>query len=453
MWGRQGDQAVKMSGGVHGGVDFVMITRLLDCMTKGMPPDIDVSDAAAWNVPGPLSESSVAHGSMPVKFPDFTRGEWKTRRPTMAYNMNRRNWLRTISAAALGSHLGAQESDDLPLTQFEPRSALRVHQSKVPRFRYPLIDFHTHITFAAGMTDSDKITFTAHPADLLPTMDHKNIRIMVNLTCGFGNGLREAIRVLQKPHSDRFVVFTEPTWFKAASPDYPKFQADQIETANRDGARGLKVLKTLGLYLREQITQGKPVKVDDPRFDSMWEAVGAHKMPVAIHTSDPIGFFQPIDRFNERWEELHNHQDWSFYGKDFPSDRELQEARRRVMRHHPRTNFVCLHCADSEDLAYVSECLDSHTNMYVDIAARIGELGRQPRASRKFFDRYQDPQDEYFDYSTAKVPPQGRWRVSGLGLPDAVLIRSTAERRAPAKSLKNFSADGNKVRPSTVNHT
>jgi predicted TIM-barrel fold metal-dependent hydrolase len=213
--------------------------------------------------------------------------------------------------------------------------------------------------------------------------------------------------------------------------------------------------------LRERGSQ-KLVRIDHPRFDPMWDAVGSLKMPVAIHTSDPEAFFLPIDRFNERYEELHAHPDWSFHGKDYPSNRELQEARRSVMRRHPRTQFVCLHVANAEDLPYVSECLDSHPNMFVDIAARIGELGRQPRAARKFFDRYQDrivfgtdasagtstPQqtfgdalyeiyyrfleteDEYFDYAPAPVPPQGRWRISGLGLSEQVLRKVYAENAA-----------------------
>jgi predicted TIM-barrel fold metal-dependent hydrolase len=275
---------------------------------------------------------------------------------------------------------------------------------------------------------------------------------MVNLTGGSGEGLREAIQKLQTAHPGRFVVFTEPSWAKAPDAGYAKFQADQIEDAHRAGAKGLKVLKTLGLFLREK-GSGKLVRIDDPRFDPMWEAVGSLKMPVAIHTSDPEAFFLPIDRFNERWEELHNHPDWSFHGKDFPSNRELQEARRNVMRRHPRTQFVCLHVANSEDLRYVSECLDNHPNMNVDIAARIGELGRQPRMAAKFFDKYQDrivfgtdasagtstPQqtfgdalyeiyfrfleteDEYFDYAPAPVPPQGRWRIYGLGLKEQIL--------------------------------
>lgn len=298
------------------------------------------------------------------------------------------------------------------------------------------------------------MTFNATPGELLPVMDRKNIQVLVNLTGGYARGLHEAIQTLQESHPDRFMVFTEPWWSKIQDPQYPKFQADQIEAARKAGARGIKILKILGLYLREHVTDGKLVHIDDRRFDPMWEVAGALNMPIAIHISDPEAFFLPVDRFNERWEELHAHPDWSFNGKDSPSNRELQEARRRVMKRHPRTQFVCLHVADSEDLDYVSECMDTHPNMKVDIAARTGELGRQPRASRKFFDKYQDrilfgtdavpkgyetPQqvfvdalyeiyyrfleteDEYFDYAPAKIPPQGRWRISGLGLPDSIL--------------------------------
>ena len=375
--------------------------------------------------------------------------------------MNRRDLMKMFPAVAASSQVAsAQEkkksstATGLPLEQFEPKSMLHAKETHVARSRYPVIDFHTHITWSGELTGADKVTFSAMPADILPVMDRKNIRTMVDLTGGYGQGLRKAINTLQEPHPERFVVFTEPTWSKIEDPQYPKFQADQIEAAHTAGARGIKILKILGLFLREHVTEGKLVAIDDRRFDPMWEAAGALNMPIAMHISDPEAFFLPIDRFNERWEELHAHPDWSFHGKDFPSNRELQEARRRVMKRHPRTQFVCLHVADAEDLEYVSECMDSHPNMKVDIAARIGELGRQPRAARKFFDKYQDrivfgtdavpkgyetPQqvfgdalyeiyyrfleteDEYFDYAPAKVPPQGRWRISGLGLPDEIL--------------------------------
>ncbi len=356
--------------------------------------------------------------------------------------------------AAIQTKQSSPAAGNLPLQSYQPKSMLHAPVTSVPRSRFPLIDFHSHLTFAGELSGGDKLTARSQAADLLPVMDRKNIRVMVNLTGGRAGALEEAIGMLQKPHPDRFVVFTEPWWEKIEQPNYPQFQADEIERAHRAGAKGIKLTKTLGLYLREHVTQGKLVTVDDPRFDPMWETAASLRLPIAIHTSDPEAFFLPTDRFNERYEELNAHPDWSFFGKDFPGNRELQEARRRVMRKHPKTQFVCLHVADAEDLAYVSECMDAHPNMSVDIAARIGELGRQPRAARKFFDRYQDrilfgtdavpeghdvPQqffcdqlyeiyfrfletdDEYLDYAPAPTPPQGRWRIYGVGLPSDVL--------------------------------
>ena len=123
---------------------------------------------------------------------------------------------------------------------------------------------------------------------------------------------------------------------------------------------------------------------------------------------------------------------------------ELIEARNRMMARHPNTHFIVLHVGNyAENLQNVSENLDRFPNMTVDTAARIAELGRQPRNAQKFFDKYQDrilfgtdasphapevPQqifgdklyeiyyrffetdDEYFDYAPAPKPPQGRWR-------------------------------------------
>ncbi len=74
LWRFEGEQARKLGG--HGGMDYLMCWRLIQCFRGGLVPDMDVYDAAAWSAPGPLSEISVAKGSMPIKFPDFTRGKW-----------------------------------------------------------------------------------------------------------------------------------------------------------------------------------------------------------------------------------------------------------------------------------------------------------------------------------------------------------------------------------------
>jgi predicted TIM-barrel fold metal-dependent hydrolase len=358
----------------------------------------------------------------------------------------------------------------LALEDYEPKSMLHVPETRVTRARFPVVDFHTHLSWSARRRQITEAHNNATPEEVLPVMDRKNLRMMVNLTGGYGKVLEQTINYWQKPHPDRFIVFTEPWFEKINEPNYPQFQADQIGHAQELGAKGLKVLKTLGLYLREQVTTGPLVKIDDHRFDPMWEAAGAHRMPVAIHISDPEAFFLPTDRFNERYEELSAHPDWSFHGKNFPSNQQLQEARNRVMARHPKTQFVVLHVGDAENLPYISELLDRYRNMHVEIGARIGELGRQPRASRKFFDKYQDrilfgtdavpggddtPQqifgeqlyeiyyrfleteDEYFDYAPAPKPPQGRWRIYGIGLPESILRKVYHENAERLLGLRN----------------
>ena len=307
--------------------------------------------------------------------------------------MNRRQWLSTFAAAlpALAAAPAARQRGTAPqaapavldLKDFQPRSMLAVPATRVPRARVPVIDFHTHLGFRAakmGVGQGEEMSFPAPPAEVLAVMDRVNLKMMVNLTGGVGSGLQESIKRYQTPHPDRFITFAEPRWSEANRPGYAKEQADDIERARKLGARGVKVLKTLGLYLREQITAGPLVAIDDRRFDPMWEACAAMRMPVAIHIGDPAAFFLPIDRFNERFEELNNHPDWSFHGRDFPTNRQLLDARNRVFARHPKTTFVALHVGhNAEDLGDVSASLDRHPNMHVEMGARVGELGRQPR--------------------------------------------------------------------------
>ena len=384
-------------------------------------------------------------------------------------SVTRRQWLSLLATVPMARAVhgeGRQTSQTPPprpptpldLKDFQPKSMLKVAETKVPRARFPVIDFHTHLGFRSGVSgvpQGEETKFRAPAAELLKVMDQVNLQTMVNLTGGVGKGLEQSIAQYQTAHPKRFVTFTEPRYAQINDANYAREQAADIERAHGAGARGLKVLKTLGLYLREKVTSGPLLAVDDKRFDQMWEACAGKKMPVAIHVSDPEAFFLPTDRFNERFEELNNHPDWSFHGRDFPSNRALLEARNRMFARHPKTTFVALHVGhNAEDLAYVSECLDKFPNMHVEIGARIGELGRQPRTARRFFDRYQDrilfgtdavphgtqtPQqifgtqlyqiyfrfleteDEYFDYAPAPVPPQGRWQIYGIGLPEGIL--------------------------------
>jgi predicted TIM-barrel fold metal-dependent hydrolase len=234
------------------------------------------------------------------------------------------------------------------------------------------------------------------------------------------------------------MVFTQIDYSKI---DDPKAMVADLDDAVHRGARGLKVLKDLGLQDRDK--SGKLIAVDDPRLDPVWEECGRLGIPVAIHVTDPEAFFHPINGENERYEELIEHPDWSFYDHGFPSKEEVMAQRDHMFAKHPHTTFIALHVANwPENLDYVSHLLDRLPNVMTEFGAREAELGRQPRRAREFFLKYQDrilfgtdsppslemyrnyfrwleTDDEYFDYYG--YPGQGRWKIYGMKLPDPVL--------------------------------
>src|SRR5258708_29754148 len=144
---------------------------------------------------------------------------------------------------------------------------LRVHESHIERSKFPLIDFHTHIS---GSTKSEKGVelspdreYFGTPQELLEVMDRKNIRAMVNLTGGYDSGLAEAVTKYDRAYPGRFYTFAEPSYSRFNEPTYPTLQAQALEQAHRDGPRGLKILKTLRLYSRQYATSCSLVKIDD----------------------------------------------------------------------------------------------------------------------------------------------------------------------------------------------
>lgn len=333
------------------------------------------------------------------------------------------------------SAAGADEKKTLLLKDFKPVPMLHAPVHQVPRAKFYVIDVHNHVNDAQGIDDP------IPPSRAIEVMDKTNVKTVVILTGMWGEKLQHVIDTMVKPYPGRFVVFTQFDWSKIDDPNFSQEMVDQLHDSVRRGARGLKVLKDLGLGVRDKT--GKFITVDDPRLDAVWEECGKLGIPVSIHVTDPEAFFHPIDNTNERYEELTEHPDWSFYSPQFPAKEAILAARDRVFARHPRTTFVALHVANwPENLDYVSSVLDKYPNVMVEFGAREAELGRQPRRAREFFLKYQDrimfgtdnsmeeemyrnhfrwleTADEYFDYWG--YPGQGRWKIYGMELPDRVL--------------------------------
>lgn len=335
---------------------------------------------------------------------------------------------------------------DLPLRDFRPQPKLIVAESGLTAAQFPVIDVHTH--FRVRFRNSAKQLDA-----FVKSMDAHNIALCVSLDATLGKSLDSHWKYLSK-HKDRFAVFVhidfqgaaprdQPSKWACNQPGFAKTIAMQLQEAKRQGALGVKFFKQFGL--RYKNIDGSLLTIDDERWDPIWKACGELEMPVIIHTADPAAFFDPIDKFNERYEELTRRPEWSFHGDEFPSRDELLESRNRVIERHPSTIFIGAHIANNaEDLATVGEWLEQYPNLYVEFASRIAELGRQPYTARRFFIRYQDrilfgtdgpwPElrltsywrfletyDENFQYSEKGFPPQGLWRIHGIGLPEEVL--------------------------------
>ncbi|HFB98776.1 MAG TPA: amidohydrolase, partial [Bryobacterales bacterium] len=324
----------------------------------------------------------------------------------------------------------AQRSD-LLLKDWRPKAQLVAKRTAILKPKFPVIDIHNHLR------DLEKTE------EYLAEMDKAGVWKCVSLDArSAGDFYKEHIRVSHSVARERFVLFFRPDFSKIDEPDFGRREAERLEEAVRLGCRGLKIAKSLGLSVKDK--SGKLVPVDDPRLDPIWAKCGELGIPVMIHVSDPKAFFTPLDRFNERWDALHLRPNWLFYGDQFPSKEELLEQRNRVIARHPETIFIGAHVGNlPEELHQVAKWLDVYPNFYVDIDARMGELGRQPYTARRFMIQYQDrilfgsdtppnaeayrvyyrfleTDDEYFDPNPAH-PYQGRWKVYGLYLPDEVL--------------------------------
>ncbi len=329
----------------------------------------------------------------------------------------------------------ADQKKTLLLKDFQPQSMLHASAHNVDRAKYYVIDVHNHVNDAARIDDH------MPPGEVVKIMDDTNVKTVVILTGMWGDKLQQVIDEMVKPYPGRFIVFEQIDFSKIDDPNFSQEMVAQLDDSVARGARGLKQLKDLGLGVRDK--SGKLVTIDDSRLDPIWEECGRLGIPVSIHVSDPEAFFHPVNNTNERYEELTEHPDWSFYGPGTPSKEALLAARDRMFAKHPHTTFVALHMANwPENLDYVSHLLDTLPNVMVEFGAREAELGRQPRRAREFFIKYQDrimfgtdngmdeamyrnhfrwleTGDEYFDYWG--YPGQGRWKIYGLDLPDVVL--------------------------------
>ena len=332
--------------------------------------------------------------------------------------------------------------DDLPLRDYAPRRQAVVPASVVEHPRFPVIDAHNHLgTWLTGEWS------VADPGALVAMMDELDVETIVNLDGRWGAELAANLERLDHAYPGRFVTFAQVDWsLLMREPERgPELLAASLAESLGAGARGLKVWKDLGLTVRD--VDGALVPPDDPRLDDVFAVAGEAGVPVAIHTADPVAFFDPVDRHNERLEQLVRIPEWSFADTGrFPRFDELMASLEARIARHPGTTIIGVHMGCwAENLGEVGRMLRTYANYHVDISARIAEIGRQPRTARALFEEFPDrvlfgtdafppdrevyrdhfrfleSADECYDHTPEHPPTNGRWTISALDLPDPVL--------------------------------
>jgi predicted TIM-barrel fold metal-dependent hydrolase len=276
-------------------------------------------------------------------------------------------------------------------------------------------------------------------ANLVAEMDSMNMGFMINLSGFRGLYLRKSLENIRENAPNRFGLFLNIDFEAIDDADFKETQTALIDSAAAAGVMGLKVYKSLGLTSTD--SKGNRIAINDPRLDPIWEACGNNKMPVLIHSGEPASFWEPKDKFNERWLELRQKPRRYRDPASNPSFEEVLAEQHDIFKKHSNTTFINAHLGwMGNDLDRLGTHLDTYPNVMTEIGAVLAELGRQPKRARRFFIDYQDrilfgkdsykvseyytyfrvleTDDEYFDYYRKR---HAHWKMYGLALPDSIL--------------------------------
>jgi predicted TIM-barrel fold metal-dependent hydrolase len=328
--------------------------------------------------------------------------------------------------------VGSCQAPEFPppsIVDYRPASSLVVDAHLVPRAKFPVIDIHSHTGPAPATI-----------ASLIAQMDALNIRVLNNLSGGSGDALAQRVKYIKStPHADRFTVFANGlNQFRGVAAGYGATAAAQLEADVKSGAIGLKIFKETGMDTKK--ADGTRLAINDPELSPIWNTAARLNIPVIIHTAEPPEFFKPLDMHNERWLELSLFSNRRRYLVPV-SFETLATERDDLFKKHPKTRFISAHFGwHANDLGRAAKLLDAYPNVVLELAAILYDLGRQPRAARDFFVKYQDrilfgkdtyapeefpyywrvleTKDEYFDYYRDY---HAFWKLYGIDLPDVVL--------------------------------
>jgi len=296
--------------------------------------------------------------------------------------------------------------DSILLKDYAPASSLVVPETRVAKARFPVIDVHSHSSMNHIATRADVDSW-------VKTMDEVGVEISVVFTEATGAEFDRIAALLLESYPKRFQVWCGLDTTNIEAPGYPERAARELARCHQKGARGVGELTDKGWGMqaseKDALPRNRRLRADDPRLDAFWRKCAELHMPVNLHMADHPSCWKPLGPNQERTPDF---QHFNLSRKDVPSYEELLAIRDRMLARHPKTTFILCHLSNQgNDTASLARVLDRYPNLFLDIAARDYELGREPRTAARFLARYQDRIMFGTDMGRDKAMYQGWWRL------------------------------------------
>lgn len=319
----------------------------------------------------------------------------------------------------------------------------------VSRAKFPAIDFHLHCWGAWRSTEYK-----------LAQMAAANVAYAVSLVGdAFPDARLEPALAEAANEKGKLLYFSGFDFRRLDEPDWPDYVRRKLDHDLKLGVKGIKLFKEVGLTYRDSL--GNLIRPIDRRLAPIWQAAAERDLPVLYHIADPLRAFTPLAG---NYEEIKALQAgglfWKFGAPGHPTHEQLLQDLEQLAAENPATTFVFAHLASMDgDLARCTRLLQKNPRVYVDTAARLAELGRQPHTAREFFMtnpgrilfgsdyswpnrydgypnwfRFLETPDESFTCQDFGAPP--KWGLYGINLPDDVLRKVYGENAAQLLKVK-----------------
>ncbi len=195
-----------------------------------------------------------------------------------------------------------------------------------------------------------------------------------------------------KDESDLFLLCSSLIGVGIDAPDFADKQIERLKMEIDEGALMVKVWKNFGMVTKD--ASGKFIQIDDVRLQPIWDFLIEQGIPVMAHIGEPVQAWRPLDDSNNPHYGYYknNPQYHAYQHPEIPTYETIIISRDNWIANNPDLKILCAHLGSmSHDVDMVAERLDKFPNMYVETAARFGDLvGQDSEKVGGFFEKYQD---------------------------------------------------------------